>query len=49
MNNYVKEGEVLSPVLFNPALEFVSLKVQASLEGPKCTGTHRLLVCADNF
>ena len=49
MKNYLNKGDVLSPVLFNPALEFVRVKVQASQEGPKCTETHRLLVCADNF
>jgi hypothetical protein len=48
MNSYLK-GDVLLPVLFNPASEFVRMKVQASQEGPKCTRTHRLLVGADNF
>jgi len=27
MNNNLKEGDVLTPVLFNPALEFVRMKV----------------------
>jgi hypothetical protein len=48
MNNYLKEGDALSPVLFNPAFEFVRMKVQASQEGPQCSGTNRI-VCADDF
>jgi hypothetical protein len=49
MNNYLKEGDALSPVLFNSAFGFVRMEVQASQEGPQCSATHWLLVCADNF
>jgi hypothetical protein len=49
IRNVLKEGDALSPLLFNFALEYTIRRVQVNKDGLKLNGTHQLLFYADNI
>jgi len=48
IRNGLKQGDALSPMLFNFALECTIRRVQVNQDGLKLNGTHQLLAYADD-
>jgi hypothetical protein len=48
IQNGLKQGDALSPLFFNFAVEYAIRKIQESQVGLKLNGTHELLAYADD-
>ena len=48
IRNGLKQGDTLSPLLFNFALDYVIRRVQVNQDGLKLNGTHQLVAYADD-
>ena len=48
IRNDLKQGDALSPLLFNFVLEYTIRRVQVNQDGLKFNGTHQLLAYADD-
>jgi len=49
VKNGLKQGDALSLMLFNFALEYVIRNIRVNQDGLQLNGTHQLLVYVDNF
>jgi hypothetical protein len=48
IRNILKQGGVLSPLLFNFAVDYSIRRIQVNQDGLKLNGTHQIPVCADD-